>query len=72
MEIETDRRSTSIHGDPSTGWAEIRDERRDGFAQVVKKAMETRLGSSSDEVRKVLAKRSEVDQKASALLSLAK
>jgi len=93
---------------------EKRDERRDGFVQVVKKAMETRLGSSSDEVLKVLAKqgitrtlakealevarahgaftifavvdaltrvsgklanageRSEVDQKASALLSLAK
>ena len=30
--------------------------RRDGFVQVVKKAMETRLGSSSDEVLKVLAK----------------
>ena len=30
--------------------------RRDGFDQVVKKAMETRLGSSSDEVLKVLAK----------------
>lgn len=93
---------------------EKRDERRDGFVQVVKKAMETRLGSNSDEVLKVLAKqgitrmlakealevarshgaftifavvdaltrisgklanageRSEVDQKASALLSLAK
>ena len=93
---------------------ETRDERRDGFVQVVKKAMETRLGSNSDEVLKVLAKqgitrtlakdalemarrqgaftifavvdaltrisgrfanagdRSEVDQKASALLSLAK
>ena len=93
---------------------ETRDERRDGFVQVVKKAMETRLGSSSDEVLKVLTKqgitrtlakealevarshgaftifavvdaltrisgklanageRSEVDQKASALLSLAK
>ena len=35
---------------------ETRDERRDGFVQVVKKAMETRLGSSSDEVLKVLAK----------------
>ena len=33
-----------------------REERRDGFVQVVKKAMETRLGSSSDEVLKVLAK----------------
>lgn len=93
---------------------EKRDERRDGFVQVVKKAMETRLGSSSDDVLKLLAKqgitrtlakealevarthgaftifavvdaltrisgklanageRSEVDQKASALLSLAK
>ena len=30
--------------------------RRDGFVQVVKKAMETRLGSSSDEVLKVLTK----------------
>ncbi len=35
---------------------ETRDERRDGFVQVVKKAMETRLGWSSDEVLKVLAK----------------
>ncbi len=93
---------------------ETGDGRRDGFVQVVKKAMETRLGSSSDEVLKVLAKqgitrtlakealevarrhgaftifavvdaltrisgklanageRSAVDQKASALLSLAK
>jgi len=93
---------------------ETRDERRDGFVQVMKKAMETRLGSSSDDVLKVLAKqgitrtlakealevarrhgaftifavvdaltrisgklanageRSVVDQKASALLSLAK
>jgi len=30
--------------------------RRDGFVQVVKQAMETRLGSSSDEVLKVLTK----------------
>ncbi len=30
--------------------------RRDGFVQVVKKAMETRLGSSSDDVLKVPAK----------------
>ena len=30
--------------------------RRDGFVQVMKKAMETRLGSSSDDVLKVLAK----------------
>ena len=30
--------------------------RRDAFVQVMKKAMETRLGSSSDEVLKVLAK----------------
>ncbi|MFQ5473780.1 MAG: DUF932 domain-containing protein, partial [Dehalococcoidia bacterium] len=35
---------------------EKRDERRDGFVQVVKKAMETRLGSSSEEVLKVLTK----------------
>ena len=33
-----------------------RGGRRDGFVQVVKKAMETRLGSSSAEVLKVLAK----------------
>ncbi len=100
------------HGtSPTCGWDL---SRRDGFAQVVKRAMETRLGSSSDEVLKVLAKqgitrtlakealevasrhgaftifavvdaltrisgklanageRSAVDQKASALLSLAK
>ncbi len=37
--------------------AHMRDlSRRDGFVQVMKKAMETRLGSSSDEVLKVLAK----------------
>ena len=34
---------------------EKRDERRDGFANVIKKAMETRFGSSADEVMKRLA-----------------
>jgi len=39
------------------GGSQVRDRfRRDGFVQVVKKAMETRVGSSSDEVLKVLAK----------------
>lgn len=33
-----------------------RDERRDGFAKVVRKAMETRLGDDSEEVAEVLAK----------------
>ncbi len=42
------------HGtSPTCGWVL---SPRDGFVQVVKKAMETRLGSSSDEVLKVLAK----------------
>jgi hypothetical protein len=33
-----------------------RDERRDGFAKVVRKAMETRLGDDAEEVAEVLAK----------------
>jgi hypothetical protein len=33
-----------------------RDERRDGFASVMRKAMETQLGSNADDVLKVLAK----------------
>jgi hypothetical protein len=33
-----------------------RDARRDGFAKVVRKAMETRLGDEADEVAEVLAK----------------
>lgn len=33
-----------------------RDERKDGFAKVVRKAMETRLGDEADEVAEVLAK----------------
>ncbi len=33
-----------------------RDDRRDGFAKVVRKAMETRLGDDADEVAEVLAK----------------
>lgn len=33
-----------------------RDERKDGFAKVVRKAMETRLGDDADEVADVLAK----------------
>ena len=32
-----------------------RDERRDGFAKVIQRAMETRLGDDADEVRKILA-----------------
>jgi hypothetical protein len=32
-----------------------RDERRDGFAKVIRKAMETRLGDDAEEVAKVLA-----------------
>jgi hypothetical protein len=35
---------------------EKRDERRDGFARVMKKAFETRLGDQSDDVAKVLFK----------------
>jgi hypothetical protein len=33
-----------------------RDERRDGFAKVIKKAMETRLGEDAEEVQQALAK----------------
>jgi hypothetical protein len=33
-----------------------RDERKDGFAKVIQRAMETKLGDSADEVMKVLAK----------------
>ena len=33
-----------------------RDERRDGFAKVVRKAMETRLGDDAEEVAEVLSK----------------
>jgi hypothetical protein len=33
-----------------------RDDRRDGFAKVVRKAMETRLGDDAEEVAEVLAK----------------
>lgn len=36
---------------------EKRDQRRDGFAKVIKKAMETRLGGSADEIVKKLADR---------------
>jgi hypothetical protein len=35
---------------------EKRDERRDGFARVMKKAFETRLGDNADDVAKVLFK----------------
>ena len=33
-----------------------RDERKDGFAKVIQRAMETRIGDSADDVMKVLAK----------------
>src|SRR5262249_13018698 len=36
------------------GLVSRRDERRDGFAAVIKKAMETRLGEDAEEVMKVL------------------
>lgn len=36
---------------------EKRDERRDGFAKVIEKAMETKLGSDADEVIKTLTDR---------------
>jgi hypothetical protein len=35
---------------------ERRDERRDGFARVMKKAFETRLGDNAEDVAKVLFK----------------
>ena len=34
-----------------------RDERRDGFAKVVQKAMETKLGDDAEEVQKVLSQK---------------
>ena len=37
-----------------------RDERRDGFAAVIKKAMQETLGSDAEEVMKVLAKQAEL------------
>jgi hypothetical protein len=33
-----------------------RDERRDGFVEVIRKAMDTRLGDDAEEVTKALAK----------------
>jgi len=36
---------------------EKRDQRRDGFVQVVRKAMQTRLGTDADEALKVLQQR---------------
>jgi hypothetical protein len=36
------------------GLVEKRDQRKDGFAATIKKAMQTKLGTSPDEVRKVL------------------
>lgn len=38
------------------GLVEMRDKRRDGFAKVVQKAMESKLGDNAEEVMKVLAK----------------
>ncbi|MBX9790003.1 MAG: DUF932 domain-containing protein [Pirellulales bacterium] len=38
------------------GLVEKRDERRDGFANVIQKVMETKLGDDAEEVMKVLAK----------------
>jgi hypothetical protein len=38
------------------GLVEKRDERRDGFANVIQKAMETKLGDDAEEVMKVLNK----------------
>ncbi len=35
---------------------EKRDERRDGFARVMKKAFQTRLGDTAEDVAKVLFK----------------
>lgn len=39
------------------GLVEKRDERRDGFVRVIRKAMETKLGEDTDEVMDVLNKR---------------
>jgi predicted urease superfamily metal-dependent hydrolase len=37
--------------------ARKRDERRDGFAKAIQKAMETKVGDDADEVLKVLAQK---------------
>jgi len=61
--VEFTRKHTANVHESLTGIRQIietlvkkRDERKDGFARLVKKAMETRLGSDDEEVEKVLAK----------------
>lgn len=51
--------------------AEKRDERRDGFVNAIRKAMQTRLGDSADEVLKLLAKRGLTRTLAKSALELA-
>jgi histone H3/H4 len=60
--VEFSRKHTANVHDAFTQIREIverlvakRDERRDGFARVIRKAMETQLGGSADEVLKVLS-----------------
>lgn len=49
-----------------------RDERKDGFARVIRKAMDERLGSDAEEVAKVLAKVGVSRQLAKQALEIAK
>ncbi len=62
--VEFTRKHTANVGDALSeirriieGLVAKRDERRDGFAKVVKKAMETKLGDDAEEVMKVLAQK---------------
>ena len=41
---------------PVEGLVEKRDRRRDGFVQVIRKAMQAKLGDDADEAMKVLKK----------------
>ena len=49
---------------------EKRDQRRDGFVQVIRKAMATRLGDDADEVLKLLTKQGITNPKTGKLWSL--
>ncbi len=49
-----------------------RDERKDGFARVIRKAMETKLGSDADEVMETLAKQGVTKTLAKRALELAR
>ena len=51
---------------------ERRDERRDGFARLIRGAMETRLGDDADACMKILHKRGITRKLASQALEIAK